>query len=60
MVFKGRAIDVPDDLDELVELLSEMFPGEKKRIAAFFDEALKVYEECYRDTHVYGVPLQLS
>jgi all-trans-retinol 13,14-reductase len=57
IVFKGRAIDVPDDLDELVELLSEMFPGEKKRIAAFFDEALKAYEECYRDTHVYGVPL---
>jgi all-trans-retinol 13,14-reductase len=48
---------MPDDLDELVELLSEMFPEEKKRIAAFFDEALKAYEECYRDTHVYGVPL---
>jgi all-trans-retinol 13,14-reductase len=57
IIFKGRVIDVPNDLSKLVELLAGMFPEEKENIVAFFDEARIAYEECYRDAHLYGAPL---
>jgi len=57
IIFKGKAIDVPNDPNQFIKLLSEMFPEEGKNIAAFFNEARKAYEECYQDTHHYGVPL---
>ena len=54
-IFKGKEIDA-GNLEEFIKALSEMFPKEKERIYAFFDEAKKAYEECYKDL-VYGVPL---
>jgi len=54
-IFKGRWIDV-DNLEEFTGILSEMYPEEKSSIQAFFDEARKAYDECYKDL-VYGVPL---
>ena len=55
-IFKGREIDA-SNLEEFVKALSEMFPEEKENIYAFFDEAKKAYEECYREAEVYGTPL---
>ena len=55
-IFKGKEIDA-DNLDSFIRLLSEMFSEEKENIHAFFDEARKAYEECYRDAEVYGTPL---
>jgi len=37
-----------------------MFPKEKENIIAFFDEARKAYEECYREAEVYGTPLPVE
>ena len=54
-VFKGKEIDA-SNLEELVKALSDMFPDEKENIRAFFDEAKKAYEECYKDAE-YGTPL---
>jgi len=54
-IFKGKEIDA-SNLEEFIKALSEMFPEEKDNIYAFFDEAKKAYEECYKDL-VYGVPL---
>ena len=54
-IFKGKEIDA-SNLEEFIKVLSEMFPEEKDNIYAFFDEAKKAYEECYKDL-VYGVPL---
>ena len=56
-IFKGELIDMPDNLDELVKKLSQMFPSEEESIRAFFDEAKRAYEECYREADVYGAPL---
>lgn len=55
-IFKGRIIDA-SRMEDLIRALSEMFPREKDRIHAFFEEARKAYEECYMDTETYGVPL---
>jgi all-trans-retinol 13,14-reductase len=56
-IFKGEAIDAPHTLEGFVRLLSEKFPDEMEGIYAFFDEARKAYEECYREAEVYGTPL---
>ena len=55
-VFKGGRIKA-EGLEEFIGLLSDMFPDEKGGIHAFFDEAEKAYEECYREAGIYGVPL---
>ena len=55
-VFKGREIDA-DSLEGFIRALTDMFPEEKENIYAFFDEAKKAYEECYKDSEIYGVPL---
>lgn len=55
-VFKGREIEARD-LEEFKKLLSDMFPDEKRSILAFFDDAQKAYEECYKDSEIYGTPL---
>ena len=60
IVYKGKAIDVPNNLDQLIELLAKIFPGEENNIAAFFNEANKAYEECYREVPLYGAPCQQS
>ena len=34
-----------------------MYSEEKENTQAFFDEAKKAYEECYREAEAYGAPL---
>jgi all-trans-retinol 13,14-reductase len=55
-IFKGNEISV-HNLEEFIEVLSNMFPDEKEHITAFFDEAQMAYTECYKDAETYGVPL---
>ncbi|RDD53055.1 MAG: NAD(P)/FAD-dependent oxidoreductase, partial [Candidatus Korarchaeota archaeon NZ13-K] len=55
-IFRGREIDA-SDLEGFMRVLSEIFPEERKNIQAFFDEAKRAYEECYRESEIYGVPL---
>jgi len=55
-IFKGNEVDA-DDLEGFIKVLSNMFPEEKENINAFFYDAKKAYEECYRDSEFYGVPL---
>ena len=55
-IFKGRDLEA-ENLEEFIKLLLEMFPDEKENIPAFFNDARKAYEECYKDTEVYGTPL---
>ncbi len=55
-IFRGRSIDA-SDMEEFVRALSDMYPEEKENIRAFFDEAKKAYEECYREAELYGTPL---
>lgn len=54
-IFKGKVIEA-NNLGEFIRALSDTFPEEKENIYAFFNEAKKAYEECYKDL-VYGVPL---
>jgi len=55
-IHRGREIKA-GNLEEFVKLLSDMFPDEKENIPAFFIEAKKAYDECYKDTEIYGTPL---
>ena len=55
-IFKGKKINA-DKLEDFIKTLSEMFPDEKENIYAFFNNAKKAYEECYKDVEAYGVPL---
>lgn len=55
-IFKGKEINA-NNLEEFIKVLSEMFPEEKESICAFFYEAKKAYEECYKEAKVYGTPL---
>jgi all-trans-retinol 13,14-reductase len=57
VIYKGRAIDIPNSFDQLIELFKNMFPEEEKSIDAFFSEAKKAYEECYKEVPLYGSPL---
>ena len=60
IIFKGKAIDF-NSLEGFIEALIDMFPPkEKENIIAFFDEARKAYEECYREAEVYGTPLPVE
>ncbi|NAZ24315.1 MAG: FAD-dependent oxidoreductase [Thermofilum sp.] len=56
-IYKGEVFDIPHTLEDFVRLLQERFPEERESIFAFFEDARKAYEECYRDTEPYGVPL---
>ncbi|MGC8913057.1 MAG: NAD(P)-binding protein [Thermoplasmata archaeon] len=55
-IFKGREIEVRN-LEDFIKQFSEMFPAEKNSISAFFDDAKKAYEECYKEAEFYGTPL---
>jgi len=57
VLFKGKDVDIPDNLDELIDRLSQMFPDERENVRKFFEEAKKAYEEIYKDTDDFGVPL---
>ncbi|MGG6312510.1 FAD-dependent oxidoreductase [Paenibacillus macerans] len=54
-LFKGKSIDFPSDADELVDLLSRMFPEEGRGLARFFAEAEVAYKECYREAGTHGM-----
>ncbi|MEX0569462.1 MAG: FAD-dependent oxidoreductase [Candidatus Njordarchaeota archaeon] len=56
-ILHGETIDIPDNLDDLIIILTKMFPDEKDNIYAFFEDAQKAYEECYKETEIYGTPL---
>lgn len=56
-IFKGKEINMPDNLVDIVKLLSEMFPDGKENIPSFFDEAKKAFEQGYKNAHIYGTPL---
>ncbi|MCD6513609.1 MAG: NAD(P)/FAD-dependent oxidoreductase [Candidatus Odinarchaeota archaeon] len=56
-ILNREKIDIPEDLDGLINLLSERFPEEKENIRAFFEDAKMAYHECYSDTDLFGVPL---
>ncbi|MEM0314895.1 MAG: NAD(P)-binding protein, partial [Archaeoglobaceae archaeon] len=55
-IFRGKEVEARN-LEEFTGLLSEMFPDEKENISAFFEEAKKAYDECYRDAEIYRSPL---
>lgn len=55
-IFKGKDIEA-ESLEGFTEVLSAMFPDEKGEIQAFFEDARMAYEECYRNSSVYGTPL---
>ncbi|MEN2974866.1 MAG: NAD(P)/FAD-dependent oxidoreductase [Candidatus Caldarchaeales archaeon] len=57
IIFRGEEINISNGLDSLVKLLSDKFPDEKEKISEFFRDAEKAYEECYRESEIYGVPL---
>ena len=54
-IFKGKEVEA-QNLDVFMRELSDMFQ-EERNIYAFFDEAKKAYEECYKEAEAYGVPL---
>jgi all-trans-retinol 13,14-reductase len=56
-IFKGEVINATHTLEEFIELLSKKFSDEKENISAFFNEAKKAYEECYKEAKIYGTPL---
>lgn len=55
-IFQGKEINA-NKLEEFMKVLSELFPEERENIYAFFYEAKKAYEECYKEAEVYGIPL---
>jgi all-trans-retinol 13,14-reductase len=55
-LYKGMEIRA-DDLEELTQILANMFPLEEQHLLAFFDDAQKAYAECYQDGDKYGTPL---
>lgn len=55
-IFKGREIDIPNDLKDYVILLSKIFPDEKENISAFFADVKNAYVECHKNA-IYGVSL---
>ena len=55
-IFKGKGIEARN-LEEFKEILSNKFPDERKSIFTFIEDAQKAYDECYKDTEIYGTPL---
>ncbi|MEM4676007.1 MAG: NAD(P)/FAD-dependent oxidoreductase [Nitrososphaerota archaeon] len=55
-IFKERYIEA-ENLEEFMDILSEMFPHERKNIISFFEDAKRAYDECYKETEIYGAPL---
>ena len=44
--FNGESIDVPEELNEYIDVLQKRFPTERKNIEVFFDALIKIYR-CY-------------
>ncbi len=55
-IFKGNKIEA-NTLGDFIKVLSGIFLDEKENIPAFFNDAVKAYEECYKDTEIYVTPL---
>ncbi len=56
IILRGKKIEIRNPR-EIVEKLSKIFPEELKNIHAFFEDARRAYEECYKEAEFYGVPL---
>jgi len=56
-ILKGKEIQIPDNLNEAIKTLSELFPNEKENIKKFFVEVKNAYEEAYKEADIYGTPL---
>lgn len=56
-ILKGKEILIPDNLNDTIKMLSELFPKEKENIQRFFEDVKKAYEECYQEAEIYGIPL---
>ncbi len=54
-LYGEQRIDLPPDTDELIAMLSRMFPAESRSLARFFAEAKAAYDECYREVGVHGM-----
>jgi all-trans-retinol 13,14-reductase len=55
-IYKGKEINTTS-LDDFINVLVDLYPEEKNQISAFFEDARCAYEECYKDTEIYGTPL---
>ncbi len=56
IVYKGKTVEF-SELNEFMDALIRMFPKESRNIKAFFDDAIKAYNECYKEVKVCGAPL---
>lgn len=55
-VFKRKQIDV-NNFEDFIERFSEIFPGEKENILAFFEDAKQSIKEYFKEAEIYGVSL---
>jgi len=56
-ILKGQEIQISDNLNDTMKMLSELFPKEKENIHRFFEDVRKAYEEVYKEAEIYGTPL---
>jgi len=56
-ILKEREIRTPDNLDDTIKMLSELFPDEKENLKRFFENVKTAYGEVYKEAKVYGIPL---
>ncbi|MBU0620148.1 FAD-dependent oxidoreductase [Patescibacteria group bacterium] len=56
-ILKAKEIIIPDNLNDSIKKLSELFPNESENIKRFFEDVKKAYEECYQECEVFGAPL---
>ncbi|MFH1233023.1 MAG: FAD-dependent oxidoreductase, partial [Patescibacteria group bacterium] len=56
-ILKGKEILIPDNLNDTIKMLSELFPEETENIQGFFENVKKAYEECYQEAEIYGISL---
>ncbi|RLA38572.1 MAG: all-trans-retinol 13,14-reductase, partial [Gammaproteobacteria bacterium] len=50
-------LTVPDNLEDLVSMLAEMFPDEGENLVAFMEDAEKAQDEYYRYADTYNVAM---
>lgn len=56
-IFHGKDICVLDGLQEFAELLSGLFPNERRNISTFIDDVEKAHNELFKDAEIYGTPI---
>jgi len=57
VMFKGQRIDLGNGSKSLVASLSNIFPDDSSRIAAFFQDASEAFYQLHESTRMYGSPL---